>query len=482
MEDSLVKIAIRHILVTLAWVGLLLGRWASASDWAAPRSERVGQAYEVVPPSATIAPVAENDLSVVGEHQMPIGGVFGDTPPAACEFCGGGGCLPAKWTFDSSLVIFDSSRAEDRVLSVNSTPGGPFQVSATNSLTTPQYRYFNDAVLNQAMTVHTLNFAVSPAWNLKISRFLGRDGESRDNFMDFEYMGLDSFSASHVAQGTLVPIYSTTATFTDPTTPPTVTGYHGSLISPFTFPTSTDPFNPTNAYAFNRALEQSASYISTLNNWELNYRFAGHNQPDQLVLNPNGHWYRQCQSGYYYSYLFGFRAMELDEKLEYLSRGETLDVNGVPTLASSGRYVTRTYNTLLGLQTGGTLQYRFCRWSLETHGKVGMFLNVARQNSMIQTQLHGFLNNDPNQPINADTSNPLDAHTTGVSFAGGFGLQGSYKFRPNLVGHVAYDMLWVGDVARAPDQLDFSATPQSAINTRGNTFYNGVTMGMEFDW
>ena len=40
----------------------------------------------------------DGDPSVVGEHQMPIGGMFGDTPPAACEFCGGGGCLPPPWT------------------------------------------------------------------------------------------------------------------------------------------------------------------------------------------------------------------------------------------------------------------------------------------------------------------------------------------------------------------------------------------------
>lgn len=462
------NIAIRHILVTLAWVGLFLGRSASANDWAASQPTANGHA-EVMPPTM----MSDADPSVVGEHQMPIGGVFGDTPPAACESCGGGGCMPAKWTFDSSLVIFASTRANERVLSTSSLPGGPFQVSS--GTTQVEYRYFNDAVQNQAMAVHSLNFDVSPAWNFKISRFLGRDSESRDNFIDFEYMGLDRFTASDVAQGSLVPIYSTTATFTDPTTPPTITGFHGSLNSPFAFPTTAQPLNSRNAFAFNRATEQSALYVSTLNEWELNYRFAGHNQPDQLVLNPNGRWYRQCQTGFFYSYLFGFRAMLLDDKFEYLSKGETLDANGSPTLINSGRYVVRSYNTMLGLQTGGTLQYRFCRWSLETHGKVGMFLDMASQNSLIQTKLQ-----DTNQTT--FTSDPLDARNTVVAFAGGFGIQGSYKFRPNLAGHVSYDMMWIGDIARAPDQMVFAANPVGTLNTKGAVFYNGVTMGLEFDW
>ena len=127
---------------------------------------------------------------------------------------------------------------------------------------------------------------------------------------------------------------------------------------------------------------------------------------------------------------------------------------------------------MLGLQTGGTLQYRFCRWSLETHGRVGMFLNMASQDSLIQTQF----NNVSNSPVD------FGAHNTVVAFAGGFGLQGSYKFRPNLVGHVSYDMMWIGDIARAPDQMVFSADPTGALNTKGAVFYNGVTMGLEFDW
>ena len=77
MEDSLVKIAIRHILVTLAWVGLLLGHRALAQDWTGPsnvpaaqptRPFRRGDSRFRRARPTTIAPVAQSDPSVVGEH------------------------------------------------------------------------------------------------------------------------------------------------------------------------------------------------------------------------------------------------------------------------------------------------------------------------------------------------------------------------------------------------------------------------------
>ena len=64
-------------------------------------------------------------------------------------------------------------------------------------------------------------------------------------------------------------------------------------------------------------------------------------------------------------------------------------------------------------------------------------------------------------------------------------MAGSYKFRPNLVGRVSYDLTWVGDIARAPEQMVFSSVPETAqdyINTKGSVFYNGVSFGLELDW
>jgi len=113
-------------------------------------------------------------------------------------------------------------------------------------------------------------------------------------------------------------------------------------------------------------------------------------------------------------------------------------------------------------------------------------VNFAQQDSRIQTSFGG-----PSLPTLSDgstvqnTDNSFNVSDTVVAFAGGFGVAGTYKFRPNLVGHVAYDMVWVGDVARAPDQMVFSSVPENArdiINTKGSVFYDGVSFGLELDW
>ena len=49
----------------------------------------------------------------------------------------------------------------------------------------------------------------------------------------------------------------------------------------------------------------SANTWSTFNSFEVNLVVAGNNTQDQMVLNPNGHWYRQCKTGYFFTYLFG---------------------------------------------------------------------------------------------------------------------------------------------------------------------------------
>ena len=541
MEDNLVKIAIRHILVTLAWVGLLLGHRAWADDWAASRRESAGQVYEVVPPGATTASAADSnpsaigghfqptagtnattadsDPSIIGEHQMPIGGVFGDGIGPACELCGGGNCLPSAWSVEPSVAVIAMSRAGNQRLGANSLPAGPLSagsVVVTNSGLQTQVnysQYLNDAVQQSMLEVHTPGLIVSPAMGLTIDRFLGRDGEGRDHFLEFAFNGLQSYSSlADTVHGSIIPFYDT-APFVQaiPAPPPTVLYYQGSLVSPYPIylalngaqqqliAPSFSHFGLLYDAAFNRSDTMSTNYVTNYNECELNYRFDGHNQPDQVVMNPNGRWYRQCQTGYYYSYFFGMKVMVIDEDFSFFSSGSQYAAinNGNGTYSPGalvythqGSYGVHTSNTMLGFQTGGKLEYRFCRWCMDAHGNAGMFLNIARQDSSIQTSFGG-----PTPPTLADGTvagaSPQDANqsfgasSNVVAFAGGFGVAGSYKFRPNLVGRVSYDLTWVGDIARAPEQMVFSSVPETAqdyINTKGSVFYNGVSFGLELDW
>ncbi len=443
MEDSLVKIAIRRILelvsrpgfggrscrwsevvkpvlVTLAWVGLLLGHraWAGDGDWATPQPTPEGHA-EVIPSSEKPKPspmpdsMPDPDPTLVGEHQTPIGGIFGDTPSGVCEWCGGGHCLPPTWSADTSVSVMAMTRPANQRLGTNSVGAGPLPagsvvVTSSGVQTQVNYdQYLNDEIQTAALEVHTPTQTVSPAWGLTISRFLGRDGEERDHFLEFGFNGFENFSSSLTVNGSIIPFYDTTPYIQQilPLVPPTVLYYQGSLTSPFPI------FLPLNGkqqeliaqsfsqrglnydQAFNRSDTMSSSYTSNFNEFELNYRFNGHNQPDQLVMNPNGHWYRECQHGYYYSYFFGMKGMVINEKFDYQSSGKeyaaatyTPTTPPAPEFTHAGDYSVATYNTLLGFQSGGKLEYRFCRWCVDTHGNAGMFINFAHQFSLIQTR------------------------------------------------------------------------------------------------
>jgi hypothetical protein len=197
----------------------------------------------------------------------------------------------------------------------------------------------------------------------------------------------------------------------------------------------------------------------------------------------------------YYSYFFGLKAMVINETFDFQSSGSqfasinngdgTFSPAATPEFLHQGEYYVQTYNNMVGVQSGGKLEYRFCRWCLDTHGNAGMFMNFAHQYSHITTSFVGTPDPASTYITPTNTDNAFDENHTGVAFAGGFGVTGSYKLLPNLVGHVSYDMLWVGDVARASEQVIFSSVPETSrnlINTQGSVFYNGVSVGAEWDW
>jgi hypothetical protein len=511
--------------MTFVCAGLLYGGKSAVADDTSSNGRSAnaeimpaGPAQPAAMPPIDSGPAAMPDYrsgsddadGLVGD-QEPSNGLFGESMPSVCEFCGGGNCMPPAWSLDAAVALIASSRPANHLLGSNSLPFGPFQVTSGTIAGQPlQYGFLNNVFVTTALDTHTPSISVSPGADITISHFLGRDGEKRDYFLQAEFSGGERFSGEHQVSGNMVPIYSTSSTNISQTVPPsTVTIFDtGSLQSPFPFPTpnlavspfnpsSFQTFNPTNAYAFNGATYMALNAWSTFNNFELNMLIAGNNQPDQMVLNPNGRWYRQCKTGFFWNYLFGLRVMVIDEMNEFTSSGATFygpanplvvanpALNGTLALLTHGRYVTRVQNCLLGLQTGGTLEYRFCRWELDAHSKVGMFMNFANQDSLVQTSLSG-PQPDYLTPGNPGTlgnlSTAYNDGTTQVAFAGGFGVGGSYKFRPNLVGHVSYDMLWIGDIARAGEQFQLTSTITPLITAKGSQFYDGVTFGLEYDW
>ena len=187
--------------------------------------------------------------------------------------------------------------------------------------------------------------------------------------------------------------------------------------------------------------------------------------------------------------------MVIDEDFDFLSSGSQYAAvnNGNGTLARSARiHASRQLRGPHLQHAAGTSDGRETRVSLLplVPGYARQCRNVHELRPPGQSHPTSFTGptrpHCPTVPTATDTDNSFSASSNGVAFAGGFGVAGSYKFLPNLVGHVSYDMLWVGDIARAPEQMELvrqfprasatSSTPKARYSTTASVF------GLELDW
>jgi hypothetical protein len=152
--------------------------------------------------------------------------------------------------------------------------------------------------------------------------------------------------------------------------------------------------------------------------------------------------------------LAGFRYLELDE----LFRAE------VP---SDVAFDWQTRNRLWGAQAGAeTLLWEHGCLTLEGTAKLGLFGNAAAQDAYLHSG-----------PVTIDSPASCD----GTSYLIEAGLTLVYKLTPRLAFRGAYNVLWVGDVALATDQVavtDFAI--ESSIDDTGDVLYHGGFVGFEF--
>jgi hypothetical protein len=230
----------------------------------------------------------------------------------------------------------------------------------------------------------------------------------------------------------------------------------------------------TSMMGFNNADNFSVSYVSATNDFELNGRIVPRGRPDREVLEPNGKWHRECQTGPVMSYLYGLRFFQLNETYRWHSASiiqEFDDTTGnlVSQNGYTGDYDVVTHNNMLGFQVGADLTFRECSWEWGMDIKAGPYVNFADAQSTIECD----------QSV-GHYSNRISASKHSGSFIGELGIHASYKFRPTLVGRVSYDAMWVTGVAMAPEQIQINVLPANMINTNGTLFLQGVTIGLEF--
>lgn len=222
--------------------------------------------------------------------------------------------------------------------------------------------------------------------------------------------------------------------------------WHGrgdDVLTARTAPIAALPF-PGVAMAFAPGDTQRYDYASRLTNAELNVR---RHLGDNL------------------SVLAGVRYVNVHEQLS----GELYRSN----TAFLGNWLARTENNLIGPQIGFDWGLPItCRLGLAATGKFGLF--GASEN---QTTAGSF--------FAAGTPGERRASAEQIAYLGEMGLKGTYQFSESATLYMGYNVLWLGGVATAPNQLtasNFAPGGAANISTGGNIFVHGAFAGMEFRW
>ncbi|MGO8747156.1 MAG: BBP7 family outer membrane beta-barrel protein [Thermoguttaceae bacterium] len=166
-----------------------------------------------------------------------------------------------------------------------------------------------------------------------------------------------------------------------------------------------------------------------------------------------------------FSWLLGGRFIRFHEQLDLDS------FNFGPPLRISSYQVTAN-NDLYGVQAGGRWNRRCDRWTLTTVLKLGIFDNTAKQSTLL-TDYNSILVLRNFAPEQTAASPMLDG-----------GITLGYQFNDYWSARVGYNAFWLYNVARAPDQLDFTnnAISGSQVSFRDQVLAYGFNFGVEARW
>lgn len=213
-----------------------------------------------------------------------------------------------------------------------------------------------------------------------------------------------------------------------------------------------------------RADNITAIYSSTLNLAEANvflFNCCDTCDPDAAF---NCKSTRHCRCT---DFLAGFFWAGLDESA-------TLDVTccvGDPPSPYAVRATSNLFGGLLGVRRRADWQ----RWAFEGTAKAGLAgTSVSQSANAIRSTLSGDL----------VYREPTSASQNGVGFLSMLNATAVYKMTSHWGVRAGYNLIWLGGVALAPDQWDFTDTPASGtgINYGGGLFLHGVNVGLERRW
>lgn len=269
---------------------------------------------------------------------------------------------------------------------------------------------------------------------LSLGRFLFRDTMNRDHVVEFTAFGGSEFSQHDILSSR--------------------TGGNSLQVVQL--------YSNANA-SFDGSRRMRIDYDSRFNSFELNYRVKGRPARDRMEYLPDGHWVRRTNRGFTKHFLVGLRHFDAVDRFSWAAEG-------IASLGGQdGRYDIDTDNDLFGLQLGHSLLYDSDRWSVELMGKGGVYHN----HMVAETELD--ITNSANNSFTTYNSQ------SAISFIGEFQLIARYHLRPNLSLRAGWEMMYLTNIAHAPDQLTFSPD-EGRFSGKGDPFYNGALFGLEGYW
>jgi len=159
--------------------------------------------------------------------------------------------------------------------------------------------------------------------------------------------------------------------------------------------------------------------------------------------------------------------------LRYLNLSESFQILSTDLDTGTSAYDLRTSNNLLGAQVGGRRAGGLGPLEWIFGAKAGVYANIASQNQVV-----------PDFPPPYLLRAATQSSTTNVAFVGELNLLLGYAVNEHWTLRGGYNLLWVGGVAMAPNQLDFTdtGTAGSNLDLGGTLFLHGVSVGVEARW
>jgi hypothetical protein len=156
--------------------------------------------------------------------------------------------------------------------------------------------------------------------------------------------------------------------------------------------------------------------------------------------------------------------------VRYISVDEDYILSATDFTEGTSAYEVNADNDLFGVQLGGRLRRAWCRWAVELTGKAGIFYNDVQTSQLIR--------DFPNNFVLRDTT----ASTDGPAMLGELGVILIRPINDNWNFRVGYNLLGLGGVALAPNQLDFSLAGVANIDKDGWFLAHGGLIGVETRW